>query len=167
MRPAISGTIFVQFLLIGVVLGLTVINLQYFSGIFRAISAIIFFTACLLQTFPFCYLCELLVEDSRDLSDLLAQSHWLDAEPRFKSTLRIFMINLQKPIIFIAGGIFPICIKSNFQVQVVCTPKMLLESKKTFISGYQDCIQRYDNCGTNESGRTVEINFLFAFKFKI
>ncbi|KAH8417706.1 hypothetical protein KR222_004506, partial [Zaprionus bogoriensis] len=116
LRPAISGTIFVQFLLIGVVLGLTLINVLYFCGVVRSISSIIFFIAALLETFPFCYLCDLLVEDSRELSNLLGQSHWIDAQPKYKSTLRIFMLHLQKPIIFIAGGIFPISIKTNIQV---------------------------------------------------
>lgn len=153
MRPAISGTIFVQFLLIGVVLGFTVINVLFFSGIFRSISAIIFFTACLLQTFPFCYLCDLLVEDSRELSNLLAQSHWIDAEPRFKSTLKIFMHHLQKPIIFIAGGMFPICIKSNIQVNILRIPTISLEFNKSFFTGCQDCIQCYNHCATIQLGR--------------
>lgn len=132
---------------------------MFFSGIFRSISTIIFFTACMLQTFPFCYLCDLIVEDGRKLSNLLAQSHWIDAEPRFKSTLRIFLLHLQEPIIFIAGGMFPICIESNIQVKILRVPANLLELNKVFFAGCQDCFQCYNHCGKLELGRK-EISYL-------
>lgn len=111
-----SRTIFVQFMLIGFVLGLTMINAIYFSGLFRAISAIIFALAVLLETFPFCYMCDLLAKDCEELSNLLGHSYWVDAEPKYKSALKFFMQNLQKPIIFKAGGIFGISLNSNIQV---------------------------------------------------
>lgn len=116
MRPVISRTIFVQFLLIGLVLGLTLINVIHFASFLRGIAGILFFGAVLLQTFPLCYLCDLLVKDCEDLSNLIAQSHWIDAEPKYKSTLRIFMLHVQQPIVFIAGSIFPITISSNLKV---------------------------------------------------
>ncbi|KRG01014.1 uncharacterized protein Dmoj_GI27086 [Drosophila mojavensis] len=116
MRPVMSQTIFVQFLLIGIDLGLTIINVLYFSGLFRAISAIIFAVAVLLETFPFCYLCDLLAKDCEELSNILCHSHWIDAEPKYKSALKFFMHNLQQPIDFKAGGIFAISLNSNIQV---------------------------------------------------
>ncbi|XP_030558818.1 odorant receptor 59b-like [Drosophila novamexicana] len=116
MRPVMSQTIFIQFLLVGVVLGVTMINVLYFSGLFRAISSILFVTALLFETFPFCYLCDQLVNDCYELSNLLGESHWIDAEPKYKSTLKFFMHNLQQPIIFTAGGIFLISLNSNIQV---------------------------------------------------
>ncbi|KRF78807.1 uncharacterized protein Dvir_GJ10328 [Drosophila virilis] len=116
MRPVISQTIFIQFLLVGVVLGVTMINVLYFSGLFRAISSILFVTALLFETFPFCYLCDLLVNDCHELSNLLGESHWIDAEPKYKSTLKFFMHNVQQPIIFTAGGIFLISLNSNIKV---------------------------------------------------
>lgn len=116
MRPVMSQTIFIQFLLVGVVLGVTMINVLYFSGLFRAISSILFVTALLFETFPFCYLCDQLVNDCYELSNLLGESHWIDAEPKYKSTLKFFMHNLQQPIIFTAGGIFLISLHSNIQV---------------------------------------------------
>ncbi|XP_064552841.1 odorant receptor 59b-like, partial [Drosophila montana] len=47
LRPVMSCTIFIQFLLIGFVLGLTLINILYFSGLFRGLSSAIFFASVL------------------------------------------------------------------------------------------------------------------------
>ncbi|EDW14433.2 uncharacterized protein Dmoj_GI23327 [Drosophila mojavensis] len=116
MRPVISQTIFVQFLLIGIDLGLTLVNVLYFSGLFRAISAIMFALAVMVETFPFCYLCDLLAKDCEDLSNILFDSPWIDAEPKYKSALKFFMHNLQQPIVFKAGGIFAISLNSNIQM---------------------------------------------------
>lgn len=116
MRPLIARTIFVQFLLIGVVLGMTLLSLTHFQNIFHMASSIIYLMGILVETFPFCYQCDSLMKDCEDLVDLLAQSNWIDAEPRYKTTLRSFIHYLQQPIIFIAGGIFPITMNSNFQV---------------------------------------------------
>ncbi|KAH8417529.1 hypothetical protein KR222_001471, partial [Zaprionus bogoriensis] len=115
MNPIISRTIFTQFLLIGIVLGLTLANVLI-SGIVRGFTSIVFFIGVLLETFPFCYLCDLLVEDCNELSNSLVQSHWIGAEPKYKSTLRIFLQHLQQPIRFIAGGIFHITMGSNIKV---------------------------------------------------
>lgn len=101
MRPVISGTIFIQFLIIGFILGVTLENV---------------ITAVLMQTFSFCYLCDLLVADCEELSNLLAHSQWIDAELKYKSTLQIFLLKLQQPLQFIAGGIFPITMNNNIKV---------------------------------------------------
>lgn len=112
----ITRTIFVQFLLIGVILGMTLVNLKHFQDIFHLASSIIYLIGILVETFPFCYQCDSLIKDCEELSDLLAQSHWIDAQPRYKSTLRTFLHHLQQPIIFVAGGIFPITMHSNIRV---------------------------------------------------
>ncbi|KAH8417710.1 hypothetical protein KR222_004685, partial [Zaprionus bogoriensis] len=116
LRPVFSGTIFVQFLLIGSVLGVTVVNVLWFSGIMQGLASIVFLAIVLMQTFPFCYLCDLLIEDCEDLSDLLGHSHWVGAEPQYKSTLKIFMHHVQQPIQFIAGPTVPISMTSNLKV---------------------------------------------------
>ncbi|XP_051863938.1 odorant receptor 59b-like [Drosophila albomicans] len=82
----------------------------------HSISSIVYLAGILVESFPFCYLCDLLVEDCDDLCNLLGQSNWIDAEPRYKSTLRIFMHNLQQPIIFVAGGIFLISMSTNIKM---------------------------------------------------
>ncbi|KAH8417707.1 hypothetical protein KR222_004505 [Zaprionus bogoriensis] len=116
MRPAITRTIFVHFLLIGIVLGMNLINLSHFQDIYHSASAIFYLLGILVESFPLCYQCDGLAEDCKDLSNLLAQSHWIDAEPRYKSTLRTFLYHLQQSIVFTAGGIFPITLNSNIRV---------------------------------------------------
>lgn len=71
-----------------------------------------------MQTFPFCYLCDLLEKDSEELSNLLGHSHWIDADRKYKSALQIFMLHLQKPIHFTAGGIFHISMNTNIKVSI-------------------------------------------------
>ncbi|XP_043863218.1 odorant receptor 59b-like [Drosophila mojavensis] len=116
IRPIMSLTIFIQFLFIGIILGLNLVNILYFSDLFRGLSSVIFVCAILVQTFPFCYYCDLLSSDCTDLANLLAQSNWFDASIKYKSTLRIFLLHAQQPIEFIAGGVFPISLKSNVQM---------------------------------------------------
>ncbi|ALC41695.1 Or22a [Drosophila busckii] len=116
LRPAISRTIFVQFMLIGSILGLTLINIFFFSDFWRGLASFMFVITILMETFPFCYTCNLLIDDSEELANTLFQSNWTDAEPRYKSTLVHFMHHVQQPVIFIAGGILPISMSSNFSV---------------------------------------------------
>lgn len=113
-----SRTIAIQFMLIGAVLGLTMLGVMYSSDIFLKISSIILVIALLMETFPFCFLCDSLVEDSDDLCNILGQSHWIDAERRYKSTLRIFMHQVQQPIIFIGFSIIQISVNSNIKVAI-------------------------------------------------
>ncbi|XP_033149826.1 odorant receptor 59b [Drosophila busckii] len=116
IRPVISRTIFVQFVIIGSVLGLTLMTLLFVDNFWQCLPMIVSFMAILLQTFPFCYLCDLFVDDFKQLSNAVWATPWIDAEPRYKSTLRIFIQHVQRPIVFIAGGIFPISMKSNIHV---------------------------------------------------
>lgn len=117
LRPLITRTIFVQFLLIGVVLGINLINLTYFENIYHVISSAVYLTCLIWETFPFCLLCDLILQDCDDLAELLSHSNWVDAEPRYKSTLKIYLHHLQQPINFNAGGIFPISLTSNIKVR--------------------------------------------------
>ncbi|KAH8350320.1 hypothetical protein KR084_008892, partial [Drosophila pseudotakahashii] len=116
IKPVISGTIFTQFLLIGLVLGLTLINVFFFSDIWTGIASFMFVITILLQTFPFCYTCNLIMEDCESLTHAIFQSNWVDASRRYKTTLLYFLQNVQQPIVFIAGGIFQISMSSNISV---------------------------------------------------
>lgn len=98
------------------VLGVTLVNILLFPGLARGLTTIIYFVAILFETFPFCHLCDLLDEDCKELSNHLAQSNWIDAEPKYKSALRIFLLRIQKPIQFIAGGFFVITMSTNLKV---------------------------------------------------
>ncbi|XP_034487878.1 odorant receptor 59b [Drosophila innubila] len=116
IRPIISGTIFVQFALIGSVLGVTLINIFFFSNLWRGLASILFVIAVLMETFPFCYNCNLLIDDCEEFGIRMFQSNWIDASPRYKSTLIHFMHQAQQPIVFIAGGLIPITLNSNITV---------------------------------------------------
>ncbi|XP_070138918.1 odorant receptor 22a-like [Drosophila bipectinata] len=116
LRPVFSGTIFVQFLLIGIVLGLSAINLMFFSTFWTGLGTLCFMFDVCLETFPLCYLCNVIVDDCQQLSDTLFQSNWLSADRRYKSTLVYFLHNLQRPIILMAGGVFQICMQTNLSM---------------------------------------------------
>ncbi|XP_030368826.1 odorant receptor 42b-like [Scaptodrosophila lebanonensis] len=116
LRPVISGSVFTQFLLIGLVLGLTLINVFFFSSLWTGIASAGFVVCILMQTFPLCYTCNTLMDDCDALTYAIFQSNWKDARRSYKSTLLYFMHNAQQPITFIAGGIFPITINSNITV---------------------------------------------------
>ncbi|XP_002132909.2 odorant receptor 22a-like isoform X2 [Drosophila pseudoobscura] len=116
LRPTFSGTIFVQFLLIGIILGLSMINLMFFSTLWTGLGTMCYMFDVCLETFPFCYLCNMIIDDCQKLSDNLFQSDWTTASRRYKSTLVYFLQNLQKPIILTAGGVFPICMQTNLSM---------------------------------------------------
>ncbi|XP_022228934.2 odorant receptor 22a-like [Drosophila obscura] len=116
LRSVFSGTICVQFLLIGIVLGLSMINVMFFSTLWTGIGTACFMFCVLLETFPFCYLCNTIIDDCQELSDSLFQSNWTSANRKYKSTLVYFLHNLQQPITLTAGGVFPICMQTNLSM---------------------------------------------------
>jgi len=117
MRPPISGFIFVQFLCVGLLFGLTMINLMYFATFWTGISSVAYLLALICQTFPFCYTCTQIESDCDDLACSIFHSNWIDATPRYKTTLRHFLHNVQQNITFTAGAIFPISLKTNLSVR--------------------------------------------------
>ncbi|XP_068146953.1 odorant receptor 42a [Drosophila tropicalis] len=116
LRPVISGTIFVQFLVVGLVLGFTLINIVMFANLASAIAALSFMSAVLLETTPFCILCNYLTEDCNQLADALFESNWIDYSKRYKNALRHFLHNLQQPITFMAMNVFTISVGTNISV---------------------------------------------------
>ncbi|XP_030368830.1 odorant receptor 42a-like [Scaptodrosophila lebanonensis] len=114
--PVISGTIFVQFLVVGVVLGLTLINLVLFANLASGVAALFFLSAVLLETTPFCILCNFLTDDCSKLSDALFESEWMDKEQRYRKTVLFFLHKLQQPITFMAMGVFTISVGTNITV---------------------------------------------------
>lgn len=116
LRPVISGTIFVQFLVVGLVLGFTLINIVLFANLGSAIAALSFMAAVLLETTPFCILCNYLTEDCYKLADALFQSNWIDEEKRYQKTLMYFLQKLQQPITFMVMNVFPISVGTNISV---------------------------------------------------
>ncbi|EDW01498.1 GH21469 [Drosophila grimshawi] len=95
LRPMIGGTIFVQLLVVGLVLGLTIINIVIFSDIGSRISAMSFMIGVLLEATLFCILCDYLADDCNKLADALFESNWIDQEQRYRKTLLKFLQSLQ------------------------------------------------------------------------
>lgn len=120
----ISATIFVQFLLCGVVIGLSVINIIFFSNFWTGLGTAIFIFDLLLETFPFCYICNMIMTDCEELTYCLFHSNWLGADRRYKTTFQYFLHNLQQPIVLTAGGVFIISLGTNITVSTkdtLCT----------------------------------------------
>ncbi|XP_017024931.1 putative odorant receptor 59c [Drosophila kikkawai] len=117
IRPMLSYTIFAQFMLVGIVLGLAGFNILFFPNtIWMILSNIAFILAICTETFPCCLLCEFLIEDCTKLSDALFHSNWLTATKRYKSAVIYFLQRTQQVIEFKAGSIFPISVQSNIAV---------------------------------------------------
>lgn len=116
LRPVISGTIFVQLLVVGLVLGFTIINIVLFANFTSRISALLFMTAVLLETTPFCILCNFLADDCVQCADALLESNWIHQDTRYKKTLLQFLQRLQQPIVFMAGNVFTISVATNLNV---------------------------------------------------
>lgn len=117
-RPIISGTIFAQFLVIGVGLGLASLNLLFFSTLWTGLATSIYIFVLMIETFPFCYLCELIDNDCHDLTLAIFYSNWIDASKSYQSTVFFFLHQTQQSIKFIAGGIFAVSIKTNIEVSL-------------------------------------------------
>ncbi|XP_034654603.1 putative odorant receptor 59c [Drosophila subobscura] len=117
IRPTLSATIFAQFMLIGIVVGLAAVNILIFtSSLGMVMSNVTFIAAICIESFPLCMTCELLIADCESLAFAIFHSHWVDAERRYKSAIIYFLHRVQQPIQFWAGAIFPISVQSNITV---------------------------------------------------
>ncbi|XP_017034986.1 odorant receptor 98a [Drosophila kikkawai] len=116
IRPVIARTIFIQFLLIGICLGLSIINLLFFADIWTGFATAAYINGLFMQTFPFCFVCDLIKADCDHLDMAIFQSNWLSTSRRYKTSLLYFLQNAQKPIAFTAGYIFPISTSTNISV---------------------------------------------------
>ncbi|XP_068149664.1 odorant receptor 98a-like [Drosophila tropicalis] len=116
VRLLFSFNTFVQFLLIGAILGCTLVNLFFFADFWIGVLCMVYIFGLMSQTFPFCYVCDLIICDCDRLALALFHSNWIGASRRYKSTLIQFIYNAQQPITFTAGSIFPICMQSNIKV---------------------------------------------------
>ncbi|XP_068140946.1 odorant receptor 42b-like [Drosophila tropicalis] len=115
MRSLFSVHTFIQFILIGTLLGTTLVNLCFFSDFWNGLSLVVYIIALISQTFPFCYTCDLVVDDCNRLSLAIFHSNWIGSSRRYKSTLIQFIQFTQQPIAYTAGSIFPISTQTNIQ----------------------------------------------------
>ncbi|XP_060648734.1 odorant receptor 42b-like [Drosophila nasuta] len=116
LRPLISRIIFVQFIMVGIIFGLCMTNLFFFADMWTCISTMSYIFGCIFQTFPFCYICNMMEDAVSDLTLSIFQSNWLGAPRRYKSSLLYFMHQSQQPIKFTAGSIFEISLATNINL---------------------------------------------------
>ncbi|EDW98459.1 uncharacterized protein Dyak_GE23764 [Drosophila yakuba] len=116
IHPIIARTIFTQFLLIGVSLGLSIINVVFFADFWAGLATVVYINGLMIQTFPFCFVCDLIKSDCAHLEMAIFHSNWLNTSRRYKLSLIFFLQNCQNPIAFTAGSVFPISTSSNIQV---------------------------------------------------
>ncbi|XP_068152569.1 odorant receptor 98a-like [Drosophila tropicalis] len=116
MRSLFSLTTFIQFILIGTLLGCTLVNLVCFSDFWNGLSCVIYIIGLMSLTFPFCYICDLIKIDCEGLALAIFHSNWIGSSLLYKSTIIQFIQRAQKPIAFKAGSIFPICMQTNIEV---------------------------------------------------
>ncbi|XP_017124134.1 odorant receptor 85a [Drosophila elegans] len=116
MRPVISASLFIQLLSVGLLLGFCVVSLQFYTTTMERLASAAYINAIICQTFPCCYVCELLTHDCETLTNTLFHSNWIGADRRYRTTMLHFIYNAQKPILFNAGGIFTICIRTNLKL---------------------------------------------------
>ncbi|XP_020799816.1 odorant receptor 98a [Drosophila serrata] len=116
IRPVIARTIFIQFLLIGICLGLSLINLLFFADIWTGFATVAYINGLMVQTFPFCFVCDLIKADCDHLEMAIFHSNWLNTSRRYKTSLLYFLQITQIPIAFTAGYIFPISTSTNISV---------------------------------------------------
>ncbi|XP_032591482.1 odorant receptor 59b [Drosophila grimshawi] len=137
LRPMVFNTVFVQFVLIGSILGLTLFNILFFANLWETFCGMNYVFILFLQTFPFCYICNLLFLDGEDLANVIFHSNWVDSEPRFKNTLINFMHHVQQPIIFKAGGIFVISVNSFITVAKFALTIITIAREMNFVENFQ------------------------------
>lgn len=109
MRPYVTRSLFVQFTALALVLASSLIHLLFFANFLTGLFSVWYIPTCMMQTFPICFTCDLIIEDCEELAMAIFHSNWISAEKRYKMALIYFMQNVQKPIKFISGGVLPIC----------------------------------------------------------
>lgn len=107
LKPVISRTMFLQYLITALGLGLTVINIMYFAenSVEIALFSIINL-GILLKFLPCCFLGDRLAEINRGTITALYSSNWIDQSEEFKKTLITFMELNKKERYFYAGSLF-------------------------------------------------------------
>ncbi|XP_023033827.2 odorant receptor 42b-like [Drosophila willistoni] len=116
MRSLFSITTFIQFIIIGTILGCTLFNLLFFSDFWKGLSLITYIMALVSQTFPFCYTCDQIIDDCDKLALAIFHSNWIGSSRRYKVAVIQFIHFVQQPIAYMAGSIFPISTQTNIQV---------------------------------------------------
>lgn len=107
---------FVQFLIIGLILGITTLHIFLFADCLAIIASLFYVASILAETFPCSFLANCLMDDSDRISLAIFHSAWHEEEPRYKQMICFFLQHTQKTLILTAMKIFPITLNSNINV---------------------------------------------------
>ncbi|XP_058974685.1 odorant receptor 7a-like [Musca domestica] len=117
ISPVISRTIFLQFSITAVILGITLINIAVFAATITAMAASGFYViAVSVEIFPLCYYANCLLYDSDTLATEIFHSAWIDQDRRYRKLLIFFIQRTQKSMELWAGKIFPINLNSFISI---------------------------------------------------
>ncbi|XP_055842909.1 odorant receptor 42a isoform X2 [Episyrphus balteatus] len=109
VRPIIATTIFIQFVVSALIMGIPLINIMMFADSFSsAFGSITFMMAVTLETLPMCFTMNVLMDEINYLPTAIFHSQWVDQNKQFRHLLVIFMQNAQKFNNIMAGNILPI-----------------------------------------------------------
>ncbi|CAD7086938.1 unnamed protein product [Hermetia illucens] len=109
IAPAISKTLFLQFLIAALALGISVVNIVYFiDDLFKAGKFLTLVFVIFLHMFPCCYYGNKYSENNGKILNALYSCHWINQDEKFKKTLIIFMEFNHATRYFWAGKIIPI-----------------------------------------------------------
>jgi len=95
------------------------INLLFFADIWTGLATVAYINGLMVQTFPFCFVCDFIKSDCEHLEVAIFHSNWINTSRRYKTSLIFFLKNSQKTISFTAGSIFPISTGTNIQVMAL------------------------------------------------
>ncbi|XP_061393087.1 odorant receptor 42a-like [Musca vetustissima] len=117
ISPVISQTIFLQFSITAIILGITLINIAIFSTTIAAVAASSFYViAVVVEIFPLCYYANCLLYDSDTLATEIFHSAWIDRDQRYRKMLIFFIQRTQKSMELWAGKMFPINLNSFISI---------------------------------------------------
>ena len=109
---------FVQFLIIGLILGITTIHIILFADILATIASLFYVASILAETFPCSFLANSLMDDSDEISLAIFHSNWPDEDRRYRQAIAFFLQHTQKTLVLTAMKIFPITMNSNINVSI-------------------------------------------------
>ncbi|KAM7344689.1 odorant receptor 2a-like [Cochliomyia hominivorax] len=113
VRPVISATCFLQFLVTAFALCLTAINLMAFDrDITQQFFAIVYLCIIVIQVFPICWHVNVLMEKSDYLTTAMYSCNWMDQNNKFRKMLIIFMQRSQITNTVLAGNLAPVTLQT-------------------------------------------------------
>lgn len=147
IAPAISKTLFLQFLIAALALGISVVNIVYFiDDLFKAGKFLTLVFVIFLHMFPCCYYGNKYSENNGKILNALYSCQWINQDEKFKKTLIIFMEFNHATRYFWAGKIIPINLATFVSVRCITLVKVTIFYLSCILifSDYKICLYTCD-----------------------